>query len=342
MKRDELLSKQNGERSLVTDLRLSFSRVSGFDQDGPITLMHRRKVDNKGAEMGGIIDKLAFEPNAFKDTYYIFKASVPTGMAKTLADIILANYTEIPPRKKVYEIAKNANLWSSIVKEDVFYGKFDTKDFWDYLKASIESSNKQLISQEDLDQAEMVVEVLKTHKYSKGIMSFPQEHENKYAQVELEFRYKQFNFLGIVDLVVVNHTNKTIQFIDLKTGGKPASQFMNSFIKYRYYLQAALYQEGSKVFIEKYGLQDYKLLPFQILYISRFERLPLVFEVSQMWIDGAIKGFTTNGNYKHRGLDELVDLIDWHWTNKVFDLSKDIYEKDGLITLNSDFIKVNE
>jgi hypothetical protein len=84
------------------------------------------------------------------------------------------------------------------------------------------------------------------------------------------------------------------------------------------------------------------VLPFQFLYISRYEKIPLLYTVSQKWHDAALKGFYTQSGYKYRGLDEIIDDISWHWKNQKFDFSREIYEQNGSLTLNDDFITIDE
>lgn len=330
------------ERGLVEDLRLSYSRVSSFDQDGPSSLVKRKELSGEGITMGGLVDLLLFEPERFKANYYVFKAKIPTASAKDLADVITNNWDVLPPREEVYDIAKAAGFWSSIVKEDTYYKKFDNDEFWDYIKAVLECNGREIIDSETLERAEEIVEILKTHKNSKDIVAFPQTQEEKYAQLELNFRYKQFAFKGIVDLVVVNHQYKTIKFIDLKTGAPSAQEFSKSFVKYRYYLQALLYTIGAKSFQEEYKLTEYTVLPFEFLYIGRYQRIPITYTVTDKWLTAAANGFTTKSGYVYKGLNELLDDIDWHWTNKQFDLPKELAVSEGKIVINDDFFEINE
>lgn len=339
-KMTELLNQE--ERGLVQDLRLSFSRISSFDQDGPSALVKRKELSGEGILMGGVIDLLLFEPDKVKDNYYVFTAKEPTAMSKVLADGIIANYTEIPSNKKILEMVETLGLWKSVTKEELIVAKFDNDDFKGYLKAVFESRNKTIISADDLTKAEDIVEILRTHENSKGLVDFPGEDEDKYVQLELDFNYKNFTFKGIVDLVIVDHKDKTIKFIDLKTGAPSAQLFSQSFTKYRYYLQALLYTIGAESFKEKYGLADYTVLPFEFLYISRYQRVPFVFEVPAKWQTAAKNGFSTKSGWHYKGLDQLLEEIEWHWTNKEFDLPMEMAIAEGRVIMNDDFIEVNE
>lgn len=338
----ELLNQE--EKGLVQDLRLSFSRISSFDQEGPSALIKRKELSGIGITMGGLVDLLLFQPDEFKSNYYVFRAKIPTATTKELADIIINNYSTsvLPDNKAVLEIIKHNEFWGSIKKEDTLIKKFDNEEFWDYIKAMLEAKGKEVIDEETLRFAEELVDILKTHENSKGIVAYPEKNEDKYAQLELNFQYKQFKFKGIVDLVIVNHADKTIQFIDLKTGSPSAQEFSKSFVKYRYYLQALLYTIGAQSFMEEYNLKDYQILDFQFLYIGRYQKVPYTYTVSEKWQTAAAYGFTTKSGYEYKGLNELIDDIDWHWTNKEFGLPRNMAEAEGEIYINDNFIEINE
>ena len=112
-------------------------------------------------------------------------------------------------------------------------------------------------------------------------------------------------------------------------------------MKWRYYLQEAVYTIAIKKLVkEREDLKGYKVLPFQFLYISRFEKVPLLYTVSEKWHKAALNGFTTTSGYKYRGLNELIDSIKWHWKNKIFDTPKEIHTNSGQLTIEDDFIVI--
>lgn len=335
---DELLGVKN-----LLDIRLSYSRVSDFDRNGPKALKERTFVTNDGAKMGGLIDDMLFTPDEVEKKYYLFSAQKPTATLAKVCDIITEQYAELPDDIDGVALAiiSNNEFWGNIKNPDTLIKKFAVPEFYDYLNAFYESKNKTIITQEEYDTCEEIVEILKTHKFSKDVVAYPKKHESKYAQFEINIEYRGFAFKGILDLLVVNHKKKTVQMIDLKTGKNPAEQFGASYIKWRYYLQEAIYQLAFESICEQLKLEGYTLLPFQFLYISRFEKIPLLYTVSEKWSKAAIKGFKLN-NYEYRGLDELLDTIKWHWEQKKFDLSKEVYEEEGTLILKDDFIEIDE
>lgn len=324
----------------LLDKKLSYSRLSSFDIDGPKALIKRKELSGEGIDMGGLIDLLLFSPNDFETTYYVYDGVKPTATLGDLTDTILTNFTTPPTIEEVVKLAKDSGYWSNIVKEETYIGKFNTDNFWNYIKAQLESKGKHVITEEQVIHAKEVVDVLKNHAYSKDIVAFPEEGQSKYVQYGIEYRYKNVILRGILDLLIVDHVNKTVQMVDLKTGAPNAEAFSTSFVKYRYYLQEAVYQQAFEYICKDLKLKGYALLPFKFLYISRYEKIPLVYTVPEKWHNGALNGFKTTAGYKYRGLNELIEDVTWHITNDKYSLSRDSYEKNGSIILNDDFIEV--
>src|SRR5690606_37531301 len=118
-----------------------------------------------------------------------------------------------------------------------------------------------------------------THPYSKYIFKNEMERHN---QFKFNIEYKGFVLRGIIDKIIIDHETKTVRLIDLKTGKGPVDEFTSSFIKWRYYLQEAVYVKAFTKICEMLKLKGYTLLPFQFLYIGRTEKLPLVFGISNL------------------------------------------------------------
>ena len=178
-----------------------------------------------------------------------------------------------------------------------------------------------------------------THDYTR--IYFYNNLENHY-QYKINFNYKGFNLRGLLDKLTIDHTNKKVYMEDIKTGVPKNLEFMESFIKYRYYLQECVYSLAFEHICKEMNLIGYKLMPFKFIYISRSENFPLVYEVSEKWHNAALNGFIIAGKYKYRGLNQLIDDIYYHWKNKEFTLPKEIIEQNGSLILKDDFIEVNE
>lgn len=320
------------------DLTLSYSKLSDFDRNGGIALIRQNTETNDGIKLGSLVDDLLFnDKNYFNKHYYIFNGNKPTATLGALCDIILKNYNEIPTIKEVLNIVEKNNFWKR-QKEDTVIKNFNIPEFWDYLKCKFEAKDKVVITTDEHMTATDLVTILNTHPYSKSILK--NDFENIY-QLKFEIEYMSFKIRGIMDIVSIDHKNKLVYLIDLKTGKNSSLEFIDSFVKWRYYMQAAIYSLAFTEICDALKLEGYTLAPFQFLYISKTDKLPLVYKVSEKWIKASFLGFTLNKQH-YKGINQLIDEIYWCWKNKEYIIPKEVIENNGVLTINDNFISINE
>lgn len=321
------------------DWILSYSTVSAFYSKGPGQLIKRSDVKTQAFKIGSYVDDLLMDFKNIKNKYYVFDGEKPTASLGKLCDIILINYLKIPTKDEIYEITITNNLWSRSKKETVI-SNFDKDEFWDYLNAMFEAKNKTLLTTSDKILGEELANILKTHPYSKFYFDNGVENYEIKYQEKARFKIKGLNFKGILDIIHINHEKKEVKFIDLKTGSDNALDFRNSFIKWKYYLQEAVYTNYFRTFCKKYNLKGYKLLPFEFLYISKFEKIPVVYKVPTKWHKAAKQGFILNG-WKYKGLNELINEIKWHIDTNEFKLDKEVHNQNGKLILDDSIITIS-
>jgi len=335
-KLEQLLSNEE-----FIDLKLSYSRISDFDRNGPKALIRPSNPEGDGLRFGSLVDDLLVDKvtnnNLCKDLYVVYDDNKPTAMLGTLCDIIIDNYDKVPDKDTVLKIVKHNGFWSKM-KDDTKINQFDMSEFWDYIKIKIKTKDKLVVTQKESQDAEECVGLLLNHKHTYHL--FNNNFENHY-QYKFEYEYKGFHLRGIIDKLSIDHVNKIVYMEDIKTGSSRADEFTKSFIKYCYYFQESVYAKAFNSICEQLGLVSYTLAPFKFIFIGRGEKVPHIFEISDKWHNAAINGFTTKAGYKYKGLDENLDLIYYHWKNKLYDFSQEVYENNGSLILNDDFIEVN-
>lgn len=334
MRKEQTLNSVLSEKENI-DLILSYSRISDFDRNGPKALIEKSIVDNQGLKMGSLIDDMLFDNKNLRSKYHISDFNEPTATLGVLSKIILNNYLEVPNKEEILEIIKLNNFWSTTKKEETLIKNFDTDEFWGYLNDKFKSIDKIVVTSDEQNKAESIVNVLQTHKFSKSIFTEELEH---FYQFKFKIKINKFYFRGILDIISIDHTTKKIYFKDLKTGGASNSEFMTSFIKYRYYLQAAIYSLAFEEICKILDLKDYTLAPFEFIYIGLKEQIPVSYTFTDKWNYHALNGFKTSSGYKYKGLYELIDEIYFHWSNNMFDLPMNIYTSNGKILLEDNFI----
>jgi len=320
------------------DLFLSYSRVSDFDRNGPAALLNRVRDESQALKKGSLVDDLLFSRETFDDKYYVSDFEEPTATLGVLSKIILTNFTEPPHRDVVENLVEINDLWKSIKDPSKRKAKWNTTEFYGYINSHLGNNDKTLVTRAEIGVAENVVEILKTHKFSQDI--FNPEHDHVY-QHPIQIQIKQFTFRGFIDIITIDHKEKIIYLKDLKTGGGPSSEFLSSYIKWRYYLQEAVYSLAFDQICKDLGLEEYTQAPFEFVYIGFKEQIPVRYVVTPEWHNAALNGFKTAAGYTYKGLYELIDEIYFHWKNQIYDLPKKVYEDNGVIKLDDSFIKVN-
>jgi len=333
--KDEGLDELYGS-NVDVDIYLSYSRTSDFSRNGPRALIARRELNSEGVRIGSITDDWLFSRDKFHSIYEIFDGEKPTATLGKVVDIILKNYVTIPTKEEVLSIVKKNEFWKRS-KDETLIANFDIPEFWDYLKSHYNTDGKTIITTSQMNLGMDLALVLQTHTHSSYIFSDRFERKDQY---KFEITYRNVKFRGIIDMVILDHEQKTIRLIDLKTGQSKSSEFLTSFLKYRYYFQEAIYMKAVPTIMKELGVEDYAVLPFQFLYIGRTEQIPLVFDITQKWHDAACDGFTTTSGYLYKGLDETLDEIVWHFANKEFTFPRNIIEGKGTIDLNDKFFNI--
>lgn len=324
----------------------SNSLLKSFDEHGPKALIRRINPYNKGIDFGSKLDDfISLTKEEFNKQYLIVQNGL-TGDLFKLAEVLVKDVTInthklIIPNDKIIgiinAIAINAELFKRIKLDASRITKFNSNEFYEFVKFLDNHKEQTFITPDEYSKLIEAQSSLFNHKSTKSYFNLPDTCEEIY-QLELNFMYKGRNMKGILDKVIINHTNMTIQPLDLKSGSFPAKDFMGSFFKFKYYMQGAIYNKAIKEWIKDSSFIGYTILPFKFIYLPTFDcNNPKTFILSEKWEQAAWDGFTTNSGYKYRGIDELVDEINWHIRHQVFNETRDFYENQEIM-LDDSFI----
>lgn len=330
----------------------SNSLLKSFDEHGPKALIEKQTVYNKGVDFGSKLDDFISLPkDEFNEKYLIVQNALDGDLFK-LAEIIVnienvninvfigTDFTEplINTRIDIInKIAINNDLFKRIKLDASRIKKFDTPEFYEFLEFMYNNKDKEFITPDEHSKLLACQSSLFNHKSTKKYFNCGNNIEEIY-QLELNFMYEGRNMKGILDKVIINHANMTIQPLDLKSGSFPAKDFMSSFFKFKYYMQGAIYNKAIKEWIKNSSFMKYTILPFKFIYLPTFDyNNPKTFILSEKWEQAAWDGFTTNSGYKYRGINELVDEINWHIKHQIFNETRDFYENQEIM-LDDSFI----
>ena len=152
-------------------------------------------------------------------------------------------------------------------------------EYWEDLKAA---EGKTVLSQEENDLISQIVMSIRTSPNTSKYFQTNKDIEVLY-QLAIYFPYQGVDCKALLDMVVVDHKEKTIQPMDIKTMGDQSIYFPKSLRQRKYDIQAAFYTEALEYFKERDEpkWKDYKILPFKFIVESTINPgNPLVFTCS--------------------------------------------------------------
>lgn len=312
---------------------LSYSKISSYDKDGPISLITKKDLDSKPYIIfGKLVDDMLLSPqNLSKYKINNYSGELPSG---SISDIInkcvdhIVTTGEGLPDKVVLKFFEEKDFyknWKPATKIAA------VRKYEDYLKFVLENKDFVLITPFMWNTAEKVVETIKTSSKTKQWFDLLEGQEG-FNQADFITDYNGSKVKGAFDRLIVDHVNKTFQIIDLKTGSVKSDEFVDQFWKFRYWIQAALYYRMLEEVIkndEEY--KDYEILDFVFIYMpSTGATIPTVLTVERDRISAFENGFYIGrSEYKHKGIKQLIKEIEWHYETQIFDVSYDFINKEG-------------
>lgn len=221
---------------------------------------------------------------------------------------------------------------------------------WEYWEDLKQAEGKVVLSQEENDLISQIVMSIRTNPTTSKYFETNKDVEIL-DQLSIYFSYCDIDCKALLDRVIVDHKNKTIQPIDFKTMGDQTIYFPKSLRQRKYDIQAAFYTEALK---SKKEYETYKILPFKFIVESTINPgNPLVFTCSQellrigqfgapkTYLYGKIvsKGYDHMSEYKSmvtleiKGFHQLIEDYKWYLENG-FETKREIVEAQGELEIN--------
>lgn len=320
----------------------------------------RRDKKNVGMMIGDLVDFYLLSckgdesdfMHRLDEKFVLFEGNKGSGQVFILADYIFEEVENCMNDKgevschfqDMFDIA-----FARIQAEGKYKGKDSSKgleDFYDngkeYYDKRIANIGKTVVETSLVDKAKGLGDRLSTDPFSKHYFGATEDDIENHTHFSIEWKYplplnRMYPCKSEVDILQIDHENKIIQPIDLKTTYDNES-FDYMYIKNSYYLQNAFYVRAAEEWAKEQNIGYFKVRPmiFVVGDTSSNNRRPIIYKTSEDDINNAINGFYLRGVY-HKGLDELVNDILWAEDNDIWNCSRDVYGKDGILDLNINY-----
>lgn len=300
--------------------------------------------DSKASIMGRLVETLLMEENLFDEKFHMSViTSAPTGLMLEFVEALYKHSTAATNEDGVItrtfeDLVNDAYKDSGFkIKVDAVLNKFIGSDAEIYYKEIREVRSKGLtvVTTEDVTNANRVVEELKTNMFTAEIVNLLNSGQySVYNQLQVE-GYEVFGhlFKSMMDKMIVDHNNKTVQVYDLKCTWSVENFYEEYYLYRRAYIQGFLYHKAAESWASEHGYGDYTILhPKFIVCDSTNYSSPLVYAMSDINMQDALNGFEHKGR-NYPGVASLIEDLKWAIENDKWNISRENYLNNGVVKL---------
>jgi len=189
-----------------------------------------------------------------------------------------------------------------------------------YLKAS---ETRTVIQESIHEDVKTVESNVRRHKRANELLYDVSEffdtgeEDESYNEIALFHKDEDLKFKALIDRVVVDHANKKIKLIDVKTSSK-LHKFRESFDSYEYDRQLAFYDFMIRQNLDKFRADESYEIDHHIVAIDTITKEVKTFLIDKNIIHDASKR-----------IEDILESVRWHFKNDEWDHSMEYYTGNG-------------
>ena len=309
------------------------------------------KVEDKdtlAATIGRVVETLLLEPHEFDKRFYMSScANAPTGLMLEFVNA-LCKHTEEATNddgqifRTFEEIARDAYTDSGFkIKFDAVISKFvgsDAEIYYNEMR-KVKAEGLTVVTTEDVSNAEKIVEELKTNQVTAEVVNLVNSARwQVFNQMQVEgYSVDGQIFKSMMDKVIVDHEQRTIQVYDLKCTWSVENFYEEYYLYRRAYIQAYLYYKAAEQlkFVNDSEWGEYTVLPPKFIVCDSTNYFnPLIYQLTMEDLSDALIGFEHKGR-KYPGVGELIKDLKWALENNVWNISRVNYLNNGVVNIKS-------
>jgi hypothetical protein len=235
------------------------SSLDDYKKNKEKTIQEEYYEDKQHFIIGNAVDMLVTTPKLFKETFHISKlqkkpSDTKIAILNTIIDNIDLNVTSNlnECKEEVYNALNLHSYYLNRKKENYLDDKRVIDFISDaecilYLDEIIKAKNKKILTQEVYSN--IVKPIAKSIKEKETLLTELMRENDPYTHIVCEYQKAIFKKIedvyckGLLDLIIVNNTTKTIAIVDYKTTSKSVGDFVKTMKERRYDIQHSFYKE---------------------------------------------------------------------------------------------------
>jgi hypothetical protein len=302
--------------------------------------------DSSAANMGRIVETLLMEPHLFDDKFYMSScASTPTGLMLDFVEALYKHTRDATDEDGVVGTPMNELLEAAYkdsgfkIKYEAVINKFigsDAEIYYNEIRR-VRTLNLTVVNTMEVSIAEKIVEQLRINSTTAPIVNLVNSSRYQiFDQMQVEgYTIDGHLFKSMLDKVVIDHKEKTIQPYDLKCTWSVENFYEEYYLYRRAYIQAYLYYHAmvhisSDPDSECYGY-DVKNLQFIVCDSTNYYQ-PLIYTLDIDDMLDAYKGFTHKGR-TYPGVGDLIAALRWCVSTNTWNISHKNYLSNGIVNI---------
>lgn len=302
--------------------------------------------DTQAATMGRIVETLLLEPEEFDNRFHMSScAKAPTGLMLDFVNALHANTLAATTEdglvtKDFEEIARAAYADSGFkIKFDAVLAKFagsDNEVYYNELRV-VSAKGLTVVTTDDVTNAERIVEELKNNPTTATVVNLvDSDRWQIFNQFQVEgYEVDGMKFKSMMDKVIVDHGEKTIQVYDLKCVWAVENFYEEYYLYRRAYIQAYLYHRAilNTEDVFPFDSNDYEVLyPRFIVCDSTNYMSPLIYTLNSDDMEDAYNGFEHKGRV-YPGVKGLIKDLQWAIEYNKWNISRKNFVSEGIVKL---------
>jgi hypothetical protein len=302
--------------------------------------------DSSAANMGRIVETLLMEPHLFDDKFYMSSCtSAPTGLMLDFVEALYKHTKEATDEnglvgRPMNELLEDAYKDSGFkIKYEAVINKFigsDAEIYYNEIR-TVRTKGLTVVNTTEISIAEKIVEQLRINTTTAPIVNLTNSSRYEVIdQMQVEgYTVDGHKFKSMLDKVVIDHKEKTIQPYDLKCTWSVENFYEEYYLYRRAYIQAFLYYNAMKYLAadEASPYYGYKVeyLKFIVCDSTNYYQ-PLIYTLDDYDMINAYKGFILKGR-TYPGVEDLIAALSWCVTSGTWTISHKNYLSNGVVNI---------
>lgn len=319
------ISWQVSEKGYRANLALSYSTLARYEREGFNNLDKLfDRIETPSLTFGSAVDSIITGgQEEFDERFMVAEfPSMPDSIVKIIKSLYkqyagtYRSLLNIPDNSIIRETEdQNYQMnWKPETRAKVIREKGT-----DYYNLLFVAGDRCIIDTQTYQDVVNAVRVLKesssTKLYFADDNPFEPDIERLY-QLKFKGEFDGITYRNMADLIIVNHKEKWVKPVDLKTSSHTEWDFYKSFVDWRYDIQARLYWSIIRQNMDKDEyFKDFKLLDYDFIVVNKRTLTPLVWNCPFTQAQGTLR-FGNNSQIEMRSPFEIGKELNSYLTSR--------------------------